>query len=140
EESYKFYSRAFLGAMNGNYAIDKTTQAVSPFLEPDFLSYCYSIPKAMKYKQQIYLEWIAEKHPEYANYPWEKTGVSHLKSNNWKKFTEIGYYQRMSLKLLDRINSKVSSGMNPMDYWFSNNESLRNVIESYFIKHIELLN
>lgn len=140
EESYKFYSRAFLGAMTGNYAVDVTTQAISPFLEPDFLSYCYSIPKAMKYKQRIYLEWIADKHPEFAKYPWEKTGVSPLKSNNWKKFTEIGYYQRMSLKLFDRINSKISSGMNPMDYWFSNNESLRNFIESYFIKHIELLN
>lgn len=140
EESYKFYSRAFLGAMNGNYAIDTTTQAVSPFLEPEFLSYCYSIPKALKYKQQIYLEWIADKHPEFAKYPWEKTGVSPLKSNNWKKFTQIGYYQRMSLKLLDRIYSEVSSGMNPMDYWFNHNEPLRKHINSYYINHIELLN
>src|SRR5690606_2981625 len=71
EEIYKFYSRGFLGAMNGNYSIDLYSQGVSPFLDIDFLSYCISIPDEMKYKQEIYIDWIASKHRTFANYPWE---------------------------------------------------------------------
>lgn len=99
EELYKFYSRAFLGAMNGNYIFDQISHAVSPFLDVDFLSYCYSIPDELKYKQQIYIEWMKVKHRDFARYPWEKTGVSPLKSNNILKYTDLRYYQRMSLKL-----------------------------------------
>lgn len=140
EELYKFYSRGFLGAMNGNYTLDLVSQGVSPFLDVDFLSYCVSIPEDLKYKQKIYLEWIASKHPEFARYPWEKTGVSPLKSNNFKKFLDIRYYQRMSLKLFDKLSGKMKSGMNPFDYWMSENDSLKNNIETYFSDHIHLLN
>lgn len=139
EELYKFYSRGFLGAMNGNYTFDLVSQAVSPFLDTDFLSFCYSIPESMKYKQQIYLEWIAAKHPEIDAYPWEKTGVSPLKSNNYRKYFNIGYYQRMSLKFFDKISGKTKSGMNPFDYWFSQNPSLGDTINRYFEAHIDLL-
>ncbi len=139
EELYKFYSRGFLGAMNGNYTFDLVSHAVSPFLDVDFLSFCYSIPESMKYKQQIYLEWIAAKHPEIDAYPWEKTGVSPLKSNTYKKFLSYGYYQRMSLKFFDKISGKTKSGMNPFDHWFTQNTGLSREIQRYFDTNIELL-
>lgn len=139
EEIYKFYSRGFLGAMNGNYTFDLVSQAVSPFLDVDFLSYCISIPEEYKYKQKIYLEWIAAKHPEFARYPWEKTGVSPLKSNNYKKYFDIGYYKRMSLKFFDKISGQMKSGMNPFDYWMKHNSSLRNYTGQYFNDHIDLI-
>lgn len=140
EELYKFYGRGFLGAMNGNYTLDLVSQGTSPFLDVDFLSYCVSIPEDLKFKQKIYLEWIASKHPEFAKYPWEKTGVSPLKSNNFKRYFDIRYYQRMSLKFFDKLSGKMRSGMNPFDYWISENDSLKNYIESYFSDHIHLLN
>jgi asparagine synthase (glutamine-hydrolysing) len=139
EELYKFYGRGFLGALNGNYYIDIYTQAVSPFLDIDFLSYCYSIPDEMKYKQQIYLEWIAEKHAEFGKYPWEKTGVSPLKSNNYKKYIDLGYYRRMSLKFFDRLSGKLKSGMNPFDFWLRENKGLNDVVEAYYHQHIDLV-
>lgn len=139
EEIYKFYTRGFLGAMNGNYTIDLYTQSVSPFLDVDFLSYCISIPEKFKYKQKIYLEWIAKKHPEFAHYPWEKTGVSPLKSNNFKKYFDLGYYKRMSLKFFDKLSGKMKSGMNPFDFWMQQNKSLELYINTYFNNHIALL-
>lgn len=136
EELFKFYGRAFSGALNGNLYLDIFSQTVSPFLELEFLSYCYSIPAEYKYKQKIYLEWIAKKHPEFANYAWEKTGVSPLKTNSYKKYFDIGFYKRMSLKFFDRISGKMNSGMNPFDYWMAENVDLRNSIHNYFKDNI----
>ncbi|GAB1414765.1 hypothetical protein MASR2M117_01710 [Paludibacter sp.] len=140
EELYKFYSRGFLGAMNGNYTFDLISQAVSPFLDVDFLSYCYSIPENLKYKQQIYLDWIREKHKEFAKFPWEKTGISPLKSNSKIKYLHIEYYHRMSMKLINKTSGKLLSGMNPFDLWLKKNNALASYIEQYFHEHIVLLN
>lgn len=139
EELFKFYTRGFLGALNGNYYMDIFTQAVSPFLDIDFLSYCYSIPEKYKYKQQIYLEWIASKHPEFDRYPWEKTGVPPLKSMNYKRYFDIRYYKRMKLKFMDKVNKKMHSGMNPFDEWLDKNPGLKAFVEDYFQQNIGLL-
>ncbi|MDR2824141.1 MAG: hypothetical protein LBB41_02955 [Prevotellaceae bacterium] len=140
EELYKFYSRAFLGAMNGGFFLNIFSENVSPFLDIEFLSFCYSIPEKFKFKQQIYLDWIAVKHPEFARYAWEKTGVSPLKSNNYKKYFDFNYYKRMNGKFFDRISGETKSGMNPFDYWLKENISLKNYIENYFKENIFILN
>ncbi len=139
EELFKFYGRGFLAATNGNFYFDIFTQAVTPFLDLDFLTYCYSIPDEWKYKHKIYLEWIAKKHPEFAKYQWEKTGVSPLKSNNYKKYFDWNYYQRMKLKLLDKLSKKMNSGMNPFDNWFAKNPDLQLTFSKYFEDNIVLL-
>ncbi len=139
EELYKFYSRAFSGALNGNLYMDIFTQTVSPFLDVDFLSYCYSIPDDLKFKHQIYLDWIAAKYPEFGNYRWEKTGVSPLKSNNWKKYLDWNFYMRMKLKFFDKLSKKMNTGMNPFDDWFEKNPDLKQFITNYFTDNIGLL-
>jgi asparagine synthase (glutamine-hydrolysing) len=139
EELFKFHGRAFLAALNGNYYFDIYTQTVSPFLDIDFLTYCYSIPEEYKYKQKIYLEWIAQKHPEFAKYRWEKTGVSPLKSYNYMKYFDLYFYQRMKLKFFDRIRKKIKTGMNPFDDWFDKNPSLQEYLSNYYYEHISLL-
>lgn len=139
EELFKFYGRGFLAATNGNFYFDIFTQAVTPFLDLEFLSYCYSIPDEWKYKHKIYLEWIAKKHPEFAKYQWEKTGVSPLKSNNYKKYFDWNYYQRMKLKFFDKLSKKMNSGMNPFDNWFAKNPDLQLTFSMYFEENIALL-
>lgn len=138
EEIYKFYNRAFMGAMNGYTYIDILSQASSPFLEMDFFSYCFSIPENLKFKQKIYLEWIEHFHKEFAKYPWEKTGVSPLKSLNYKRYFDSKYYQRMSLKFFDKLSGNMKSGMNPFDLWMKENGELRETLNTYFDTHIHL--
>ena len=140
EELYKIYNRGFLGIMSGCLYFDIFSQAASPFLDVDFLSYCYSIPEKYKFKEQIYLDWIATKHPEFARYAWEKTGISPLKSNNYKKYFCFGYYRRMSKKFFDMLSGKIKSGMNPFDLWLEENSELRKYLDDYFAKNIHLLN
>jgi asparagine synthase (glutamine-hydrolysing) len=136
EELYKFYSRAFAGALNGNLYMDIFTQTVSPFLDVDFLSYCYSIPDSLKYKHKIYLEWIAKKYPEFGRYRWEKTGVSPLKSTNWKKYLDWNYYMRMKLKFFDKKSKKMRTGMNPFDEWMEKNPELSEFVYTYYNSNI----
>jgi len=126
-----------MGAMNGNYYLDIYSQSVSPFLDVDFLSYCYSIPDNLKFKQKIYIDWIAQKNKEFANYPWEKTGVSPLISLNNKKYLAPGYYKRMSLKFFDKLSGKLKSGMNPFDYWLDENKALAQSFVDYFNQNID---
>jgi asparagine synthase (glutamine-hydrolysing) len=140
EELYKIYGRGFLGIMSGCLYYDIFSQTVSPFLDVDFLSYCYSIPEKYKFKEQIYLDWIAAKHPEFARFAWEKTGVSPLISNNYKKYFYFGYYRRMSKKFFDMLSGKIKSGMNPFDLWLEGNSELRKYFDDYFEKNIDLLN
>ena len=140
EELYKIYSRGFLGIISGCLYFDIFSQSVSPFLDVDFLSYCYSIPEKYKFKEQIYLDWIAAKHPEFARYAWEKTGISPLKSNNYKKYLCPRYYLRMSKKFFDLLSGKIRSGMNPFDLWLEENSKLRKYFDDYFEKNICLLN
>lgn len=139
EELFKFYSRGFLGALNGNNYFDIFTQTVSPFLNTDFLSYCYSIPYELKFKQKIYLEWIERKHPGFAKYPWEKTGISPLKSINYKRFFTPNYYLRMSKKAYNMFSGKIKTGMNPFDSWLEENQELRNTLQTYYDSHIPLI-
>jgi asparagine synthase (glutamine-hydrolysing) len=103
------------------------------------LSYCYSIPDAAKFKQKIYIDWIASKNKEFAAYPWEKTGVSPLKSLNNKKYLVPAYYKRMSLKFFDKLSGKMKSGMNPFDYWLAQNEQLSMYFTLYFQNNIDLI-
>lgn len=136
EELFKFYNRGFNSALNGNNYFDIFSQTASPFLNLDFLSYCYSIPYKLKFKQKIYLEWIEKKHIEFSKYPWEKTGISPLKSINFKRFFTPGYYLRMSQKANNMLTGKMKTGMNPFDKWLINNESLRIILQTYFNNHI----
>ena len=139
EELYKIYNRGFLGIMSGCLYYDIFSQIVSPFLDVDFLSYCYSIPEKYKFKEQIYLDWIAAKHPEFARYAWEKTGVSPLISNSFIKYFHPKYYLRMSKKFFDLLSGKTKTGMNPFDLWLEENSELRKYFDDYFEENICLL-
>jgi asparagine synthase (glutamine-hydrolysing) len=139
EELYKFYGRAFLGALSGNIYLDLFSQTASPFMDFDFLTYCFSIPESLKYKQAIYLDWIETKHPEFGKYRWEKTGVSPFKSRRIFKYFSPGYYRRMNLKLMDILSGTLKSGMNPFDSWLEENHSLREYINNYYNQNIHFL-
>lgn len=139
EELFKFYSRGFYGALNGNNYFDIFSQTASPFLNLDFLSYCYSIPYELKFKQKIYLKWIERKHIDFSKYPWEKTGISPLKSINFKRFFIPDYYLRMGLKVHNMLTGKMKTGMNPFDKWLISNKSLNVTLQTYFDNYIDII-
>lgn len=76
-EIYMMYNRGFGFCGQGALAYGHAeTETFSPFYDVDFLEYCFSIPLAWRCGHKIYHEWILTKHPQAANYIWERIGMT----------------------------------------------------------------
>lgn len=132
EEVYKFYNRAFLGANNGFLFFDLIGESSSPFLEPDFLSYAYSIPFEYKYKERIYVDWIKAKHSDIAKYKWESIGG---KPTNHSLIRQYYRYKRAVIKRLP-IHTMWKNNMNPEQLWYDRNPNIKLHLDNYFKENI----
>jgi len=134
EEIFKFYNRGFLGIFNGYRASEQFSEYSSPFLYLDFLNYAIHISPELRFKEKIYLDWILKVSPEAAKYPWEKTGLP-INAGRFRVFL------RRSIRYAKRkiFRPSPKNSMNPFDYWYKTNNSLRETFEDYYRKHIDLL-
>ena len=74
EEIFCLYTRAFTGADQGLLTFQENSESCSPFIDVDFLEFCYKIPLNLRYGHKIYFDWILQKYPDAAKYVWEHTG------------------------------------------------------------------
>ena len=125
------YARGFHGACNSHLIRRNFTEVGSPFLNVDFMQLCYDIPVELRVGHRIYKRWIIKMHPDAANFKWEKTGA---------KITErqfIGTVRKIIKRGPNKIkkilgkDELIKTGMNPLDYWLSENENLREYMDSY---------
>lgn len=118
-ELYLIYTRGLHGAANTYLLRQNYTEAVSPFMDVDFLQLCMDIPPEKRIGHALYTKWILQKHPEAAQFEWEKTGLKvgapsiivklkRLITKGPKKLARM-----MHLRIFDSENV----GMNPIDYW-----------------------
>ena len=142
-ESYIFKQRGLNGILTGNLGAQQFTETISPFCDPDFISYCLSIPIELRLNHNIYVKWILKKYPQSAGYIWENTGEV-IKDNRikirGKEVTLKKLYRFVGSNLgffSPRINTK--EHMNPFDYWLRTNHNLRKFQDNYFEKNIEFL-
>jgi asparagine synthase (glutamine-hydrolysing) len=134
EEIFKLYNRGFNGIVNGDWMVNQFTESCSPFLDVDFLRYTLSIPPALKFKEQIYHEWILTKRPAAAKYVWERTRAKLTTSDTIVKAKQ--FVRKVRFKLLGQ---SAFGSMNPFHYWYRTNAELRRYMEDYFYKHIYVL-
>ncbi len=134
-EMYKFYNRGFSGMNNGFLYFDLCGESDAAFLNPDFLSYALSIPAKYRYKEQIYIDWIKIKHPEFAGFTWESIGGK--PTNN----SILRCYYRYRRALVKRMPFQTmwKNNMNPEQLWYEKNLSLRQTLDQYFLENIHLL-
>jgi asparagine synthase (glutamine-hydrolysing) len=130
EETYLLYNRAFNGANNGLWTINQYTECASPFLYPDFVDYCFSIPPELRYNHKIYIEWILHKHPRAAQYVWENSKMK-PSTNTVLPFLILVWRKGCSIV----FGPRRFGSMNPFQYWYLNNELLRNYIEEYYLQN-----
>ena len=133
EEIYKLYNREFLGMNNGFLFFDLVGESASPFLEPDFMYYSLSIPREMRYKRKIYVDWVREKYSDIAGFTWE--GIGGKPTNN-KLFKQYYRYKRAAIKRLPLINSMWKKGMNPEQLWYDQTPEVKCYLDSYFENNI----
>lgn len=128
EELFKFYNRAFLGANNGFLYYDLVGESSSPFLEPDFLAFAYSLPREYKYKSRIYIDWIKQKHPEYAQYIWEAIGGKPTNNHLLRLLYRI---RRAIVKRLP-LQTIWKNTMNPEQLWYDSDTEVKTTMDQYF--------
>jgi len=134
EEDFRFFTRAFLGANQGLLAAQRYTETISPFYDIEFMEFCFSIPLEFRLGHKLYIKWINTKHKDAMGYKWAKHGAK----PNAKMISAFGYTAPLvkvpHLLFEKAFMHKVISakGMNPFDYWYINNESLRAAFDRYF--------
>lgn len=143
-EQKDIYERLFSGTLSAHQVTQHFTEETSPFLEPDFIDFCLSLPIQMRYKNNIYQKWILKKHPDAAKYIWEKTGkkidafsVDYI--NNVKTFMKNASYMQWLVKLYRysrRRKILYKENMNPSAKWYLENADLRKFIDTYYINSI----
>jgi len=135
EETFKLLNRVCNLTNSGSFTIENhKSYLVSPFMDVDFINNCLSISPQLKKKGQLYLEWINKYHPELAKYKWERTGFT--PTHIWK--TELSRYtNKLKFEYYKILKKENRLSMNPVEFWYRNNEEVRLVYESFFKEKIE---
>ena len=142
EEVFKFYNRAFTGALQGNLVSQKYTEVASPFLDIEFFEYCLKIPLKYRYDHRIYKKWILRKYPDAAKYKWEKIQgkITERTYSIFGRTTTLKALPRKAFnKLFHASSLNTKHHMNPIDYWYNTNDDLREFFLDTFNKGIDLL-
>lgn len=138
-EIFKFYNRGFTGILQGNMITQEYTEVASPFLDIDFMNYCLHIPNKYRLNEQIYIKWILKKYPQAAKYKWEKINAR----INAKWINILGRHillKDLPIKILNKLvpftkrnkSAKKNGSMNPSDYWYATNPSLKADLDNYY--------
>jgi len=156
EEIFCLYTRAFTGADQGLLTFQENSESCSPFIDVDFLEYCYKIPLKLRYGHKIYFDWILQKYPGAAEYVWEHTGEKIKPFENKElKYTQVmgkripipgnpefpgwlkgSILRRLGLRKKGQKPKTIvlanKNNMNPVDYWYQTNPRLKEFMDHYW--------
>lgn len=139
-ETGMMYNRAINGACMGYSIIfSQYAEACSPFMDIDFLDFCFSLPTDYRLQHRIYYKWVEKYYPEAMRYSHNGLKISTSQfgfsiKGKFIKFDTIP--SRIKLMLENWLNKE--NGMNPTDYWYSANKELKSYMDSYFGKNKKL--
>lgn len=137
EEVFKMHQRLFNLTNFGSYMVEQhQTYLVSPFLDDEVINVALSIDPKLKYNQKIYLDWINKLHPEVTKYKWERTG---FRPNKAWKTSFSRYTSKIRKEFLLFTNQKEKLSMNPTNYWFESNHTIKEFYDSFFNTNIGLV-
>lgn len=144
QEMFSIYKRGFLGALSTHIIRNNVTDVVSPFCDVDFLSFCLSLPLDYRVNHRLYNAWICRKYPDAArlyavNY--EGSIKENMKWRMLRKRIKYGLINRGKRYLsLSGIKIKENpANMNPMQYWYKNDNKVRKFIHEYYEENIKRL-
>lgn len=134
-----FYYRAFNGTNNGIQNLYNYTETLSPFLDLDMIEKALSIPIELRQHHYIYKKWILAKYPLASEFEWEKTGhkiTEKMVRLNGRYIALIDAPGRIWNYMLKKTGIKSIDdnikNMNPVSYYVTHNEELRNYLNTYF--------
>lgn len=137
KEEYLTYTRYFMGALSTHMIRQHYTEVATPFLDVDFVNYCYSIPIEMRIGHKLYKKWIMDKYPEAAEFKWEKI-QDYITTPYWLcRVKQIcRHAPGKVMRILKRGSGGITGGMNPMDLWLKKDKELQKYWNEYYTGHI----
>ena len=132
QEAFAMNTRGLLGMQVSYMPRQNYIETASPFADVDMLETAFSIPFEYRVDDKLYLKWIEKKYPEAAEFGWEKWGgvkpkASHIFLRKVKTTQRLLY--DYLCKLFHVANPQ---SMNPMDYWYNNNEQIRTYLNEMY--------
>ena len=137
-EEFAFYYRFFHGTLATHYTRRHFTEAVSPFIDPDFLQLCMHISPKLRKDHKLYWKWIKDYYPRAASIP-STRNRGNFRMNIYhtlpKRVSRTIIKVCKSVGLTSIVSDKRS--MNPIDLWYANIPEVREFIEDYYLNHKE---
>lgn len=140
-EEFAVYVRGFLGIMSSHLIRRHYVYAVSPFIDPDFLSVLASIPLEYRKGYRLYWAWLDAKYPEAIALP---TTHSRAGQGDWTRAQIRNMKRKGAMALwkmgLRKQRPKPDPGhMNPIDEWYQTKPDLRAFLSRYEEETLPLL-
>ena len=136
-ELFTVFGRGLLAGYSTVIIRNTRFEFFSPYGDVDFYDYFLSIPIEKRVKEKILQKWIDKKYPEAFKIPYDKTMCRiniNKKLLKIKKFTiKVKTKIKMFLHIVEKNN------MNPIEYWYRSNTHVKNFINEYYEKNIELI-
>lgn len=125
QEAFAMNTRGLLGMQVSYMTRQNYIETSSPFADVDMLETAFSIPFEYRKDDRLYLKWIETKYPDAAKFGWEKWGgVKPKRSHVFLR--KIKTTQRLLYAYLCGLFHVANpESMNPMDYWYNNDEQIR---------------
>ncbi len=144
KEMFGLYYRAFQGALSTHQIRRHFTEAVSPFLDVDFIQFCLNLPLEYRCGHRLYFEWVEKKYPKALEIPCTRHKPSSHKISKKEIYhllptplRHLVIWTCQKLHLVSVITDKNS--MNPFDYWYEHNQEMRDFINNCYQDHIQYL-
>lgn len=138
EEHFAINNRGINAITNGNIMSYEFFETAEPYLDFDVVDYASKIPPEYKYKERLFLMMIEKFYPSATKFKWEKWRM-HPTLRNLKIYNGLSYkiYMKFYRKFLHLLTPSYS--MNPFDYWYRTNSTLRTFLEDRYRENIDLV-
>ena len=137
-EEFGFYCRGFKGILSSHLLRRHYYYTVSPFLDPELMSFCFSIPMKYRFQQKLYWDWVDKKHEEAGRV----ISTRKRPQNPYKQFCSKvlrrskSIYKRTARHLHLVRSANEDNLMNPFDYWWETDSYFRDFVKEYYSKNI----
>lgn len=130
-EHFVLESLGFNCNTNGDLASSEFTYSLAPFMDPTFMQYELNIAPELRVGARMHLYWIRKCFPEAAKFKWEKINCR-VNVPYWQ--TRLSYnVWRGTDKIIRKITKRPNQlSMNPFEYWWVSNPSLREFFKPRF--------
>ena len=135
---YSLYTRGFMGAMSSWFIRKHYTFALSPFIDVDFMEFCYALPIAMRRGHNLYWKWVKKYYPDALDVPTSRRPVPTI-VKLYRKGLKAG--RKVFFKLgVAKSRVRSDSSMNPYEYWYDTDPKMRAFFNDYYHENINLTN